>query len=523
MTTLPNTPLILAILDGWGHRHETDHNAIHAAKTPTWDYLWNECPSTLIDASEHEVGLPDGQMGNSEVGHMNIGAGRVILQDLPRIDKAVEDGTLKEHPKLQQFIADLRSSGGDCHLMGLFSDGGVHAHLNHIAALADIVSAEGIQVWIHAFLDGRDTPPRSADAYLTGWQKRFAGNDKVTFGVIIGRYFAMDRDKRWDRVEKAYNAMVDAQGTPFTDATTVLAERYAANENDEFITPCVHEEYSGMRDGDGLLMANFRADRARQLLTTLLDPSFSGFLRNRTTQFRTTLGMVEYSEALTSFIPVLFPPESPENTLAEVLSNAGLKQLHIAETEKYAHVTFFLNGGREEPFAGEDRILIPSPNVATYDLKPEMSAYEITDAIVTALNEKRYDVIIVNYANGDMVGHTGDLDAARKAVEAVDACLAKLKTALDAAGGTMLVTADHGNAEMMFDPATDQAHTAHTLNKVPFVLYKAGAVASCHMEEGGRLADVAPTVLELLGLPIPSEMTGRCLALPGKEKKRDAS
>lgn len=508
----PPKPVVLAILDGWGHRHEHDHNAIAAANTPNWDFLWNECPASLIDASELHVGLPEGQMGNSEVGHMNIGAGRVILQDLPRIDESIKDGSLARNPELEKFIATLKNSNGACHLMGLFSDGGVHSHLNHLAALAEIISAQNIKVWIHAFLDGRDTPPKSAGKYLADWQSRFANNPHVHFGTITGRYYAMDRDKRWDRVSKAYGAMVNGEGEQFSTAETALAARYAADQTDEFVLPCLIGEYYGMNTGDGLLMANFRADRARQLLTVMLDSSFTGFEITARPQLAATLGMIEYSEALNPFIPALFPPETPTNTLAEVISKAGLKQLHIAETEKYAHVTFFLNGGREEPFAGEDRILIPSPNVPTYDMKPEMSAYEVADKITESIAADRYDVIIVNFANTDMVGHTGDIAAAQKAVEAVDNCLGKIRKVIEEKGGVLLITADHGNAEMMFDHDTDQAHTAHTLNRVPFVIYApwlSKESATLHAE--GRLADVAPTVLQFLGLPKPKEMTGRSM------------
>lgn len=505
-------PVVLAILDGWGHRHELDHNAIAAAHTPNWDFLWNECPASLIDASELHVGLPEGQMGNSEVGHMNIGAGRVILQDLPRIDESIKDGTLAKNPELIKFISALKQSGGACHLMGLFSDGGVHSHMNHMDALAEMVSNAGIKVWIHAFLDGRDTPPKSAGKYLSEWQSRFAKNANVQFGTVIGRYYAMDRDKRWDRVSKAFDAIVTGKGEQFSTAENALAARYEADQTDEFVLPCLISDYDGMNAGDGLLMANFRADRARQLLAAMLDSSFSGFEISARPELAATLGMIEYSEALNPFIPALFPPETPTNTLAEVVSKAGLKQLHIAETEKYAHVTFFLNGGREEPFSGEDRILIPSPNVPTYDMKPEMSAYEVADKIVESITADRYDVIIVNFANTDMVGHTGDIVAAQKAVEAVDNCLGRIRKAVEEKGGVLLITADHGNAEMMFDHGTDQAHTAHTLNRVPFVVYApwlAKQAATLHAD--GRLADVAPTVLQFLGLPQPKEMTGRSM------------
>lgn len=503
-------PAVLCILDGWGHRPEpSDDNAILRARTPNLDRLRQQSPVSLVDASELEVGLPEGQMGNSEVGHMNLGAGRVVMQDLPRIDKAIADGSLARNPALVRFIEELKRSGGACHLMGLLSPGGVHSHQDHMAALARLVAAQGVPVRIHAFLDGRDTPPSSARDYLARFAKDIADARGATIATVSGRYYAMDRDKRWDRVGKAYDALVLAEGEKAETPDAAISASYARQETDEFVRPSVVAGYAGMKDGDGVLMANFRADRAREILTALLDPVFDGFERRRTVRFAAALGMVEYSSALNGFLATLFPAETVRNSLGEVVSRAGLKQLRIAETEKYAHVTFFFNGGEERVFEGEDRILVPSPKVATYDLQPEMSAPEVTDKLVAAIDSGKYDLIVVNYANTDMVGHTGDIAAATKAVEAVDACIGRLAAAVERQGGVLLITADHGNAEMMHDPATGQPHTAHTLNKVPLMLVNGPATVRGLAE--GRLADIAPTVLALMHLPQPAEMTGRSL------------
>ena len=504
-------PVVLCILDGWGHREERGHNAIAAAHTPNWDRFWQEYPHGVIHASEGEVGLPCGQMGNSEVGHMNIGAGRVVMQDLPRIDAAIADGSLAKNDQLQSFIAKLKASGGDCHLMGLLSDGGVHAHHHHIQALAMAVAKAGIRVWVHVFLDGRDTPPRSAAEYVSAFETTVKDEPLIRIATVCGRYYAMDRDKRWDRVGRAYDMLMGQSGTKAATASDAIAAAYAGEVSDEFVLPCIIGDWAGMHDGDGLLMANFRADRARQLLTALLDDRFDSFALSRRITWAASLGMVEYSEALNPFIPAMFPPESLTHLLGEVVADAGLKQLRIAETEKYAHVTFFFSGGREEPFAGEERILVPSPDVATYDLKPEMSAYEVTEKLEKAIAEERYDLIIVNYANTDMVGHSGDMNAAMMAVEAVDRCIGRLEAALRAKGGVMLITADHGNAEHMHSDETGQPHTAHTLNLVPVVLvgetFKNRQIAVPE----GRLADIAPTLLRLLHLSQPAQMTGRSL------------
>ena len=502
-------PLVLCILDGWGHREEGDFNAILAGKTPVWDRMIKDHPNTLLATSGAAVGLPEGQMGNSEVGHMNLGGGRVVMQDLPRIDAAVQDGSIANLSALTNFASNVKAAGGTVHLMGLLSPGGVHSHQAHIGALARALADQGLMVAIHAFLDGRDTPPESAAAFLAEFQREIEGYARVSIVTVAGRYYAMDRDARWDRVEKAYAALVDGIGTSAPTATAAITASYDQGTGDEFVAPAVIGSYAGMRDGDGLLMANFRADRAREILTALLDPEFDGFARTRVVKFASALGMVSYSTAHDRFMRVLFPPQRLKNVLGEVVASAGLKQLRIAETEKYAHVTFFFNGGEEEQFEGEERILVPSPKVATYDLKPEMSAYEVTDRLVEAIAQGTFDIIIVNYANGDMVGHTGDFDAAVKAVQVVDACLGRLERAVLDVGGVLLVTADHGNCEKMKDTDTGGPHTAHTTGPVPFVIV--GASSSVSTMEGGRLCDVAPTVLALMKLQQPAEMTGQPL------------
>ena len=501
-------PVVLCILDGWGWRENRADNAIALANTPNWDHFLSVYPHGLLHTSGLQVGLPDGQMGNSEVGHMNLGAGRVVMQDLPRIDAAVADGSLARNPELLKLIAALKASGGTCHLMGLLSPGGVHSHQDHLAALVRAVADAGVPVAVHAFLDGRDVPPSSAKGFLERFEADIAGHDG-RIATVSGRYYAMDRDKRWDRVSLAWNAMVEGKGESAPDAIAAVTGSYAAGKTDEFVLPTVIAGYGGMKDGDGLLMGNFRADRAREILACLVDPAFDGFARPRQIAWAGKLGLTEYSKDLNAFLGTLFPAESLSNILGEVVSGAGLRQLRIAETEKYAHVTFFFNGGRETVFPGEERILVPSPKVATYDLQPEMSAKGVTDKLVNAITGGTFDVIVVNYANGDMVGHTGFLNAAIKAVETVDACLGRLEQAVKTAGGTMLVTADHGNAELMRDPVTGEPHTAHTTGPVPLVLLAppAGITAIA----SGRLADVAPTILSLLGLAQPAEMTGHSL------------
>ncbi|HVM79789.1 MAG TPA: 2,3-bisphosphoglycerate-independent phosphoglycerate mutase [Stellaceae bacterium] len=506
-------PVVLCILDGWGHRAECTDNAICEAETPAWHRFMATCPHAFLQASELYVGLPRGQMGNSEVGHMNIGAGRVVMQDLPRIDQAIADGSLARNPRLLDFITALKKSGGAVHLMGLLSPGGVHSHQDHMAALARLLSEAGLAVRIHAFLDGRDTPPKAAHSYMASFIADIAHLRGVAIATVTGRYYAMDRDKRWDRVEKAYRCLVDAEARRAPAGAAAVQQGYDAGESDEFVLPTAVGDYRGMKDGDGVLMANFRADRVREILAALLDPAFEGFARKRLVKTAAALGMTGYSTALNAFVTTLFPPEDLGDTFAEVISRAGLTQLRIAETEKYAHVTFFFNGGEERPFAGESRILVPSPKVATYDMKPEMSAFEVTDKLVEAIGSGKFDFIVVNYANTDMVGHTGDFAAAKKAVETVDTCLGRLSAAIEKAGGALIITADHGNAEVMVDPSTHQPHTAHTTNRVPVMLVggaEPGRNAPLSLHDG-RLADVAPTLLELLGLPQPSEMTGHTL------------
>ena len=498
-------PVMLVVLDGWGWREETADNAVRQANTPAFDRLWATCPHSFLHTSGKDVGLPQGQMGNSEVGHLNIGAGRVVMQDLPRIDEAIASGEMEKAAALRALIDRLKASKGTCHLMGLVSPGGVHSHQDHAVALAKILSKTGVPTLVHAFTDGRDTPPRAGADYVA--RLSAALPPSVRIATVCGRYYAMDRDKRWERVEKAYNTLMAAEGPRFPDAQAVIADAYARDITDEFVLPAAVGDYQGMRDGDGVLCFNFRADRVREILAALLDPGFKGFPRGRSVRFAGAAGMTEYSEALNPFLQTIFPPQSLDNVLGAVVAQAGRKQLRMAETEKYAHVTYFLNGGREEPYPGEDRIMVPSPKVATYDLQPEMSAPELTDKAVEAIGSGKYDMIVLNYANPDMVGHTGSLEAAIKAVEAADHGLGRLAEAIGKAGGALLVTADHGNCEMMRDPETGGPHTSHTTNPVPLILLGGGDGSLAE----GRLADLAPTMLALMGLPKPAEMTGRSL------------
>tara|TARA_E500000331_G_scaffold357871_1_gene421371 strand:+ start:3604 stop:4986 length:1383 start_codon:yes stop_codon:yes gene_type:complete len=448
-------------------------------------------------------------MGNSEVGHMNLGAGRIVTQDLPRINAALADGTLAAKTELKFYIKELKKTGGACHLLGLLSPGGVHSHQDHIVALARLLAEEGVPVCLHAFLDGRDTPPRKGGDYMSEVLGSTSDFERFSVATIMGRYYALDRDNRWDRVEKAYKAIVKAEGEQVSDPSIAIDRCYKAEIGDEFLKPTIIGDFDGVHDGDGILMANFRADRAREILTALSDPGFKFFDRGCVPNISARLGMVEYSTALNEWFPALFPHELLSGVLGQVVSEAGLKQLRIAETEKYAHVTFFLNGGREDVFNGEERILVPSPKVATYDLQPEMSASDVTDKLISAIRSDNFDLIVVNYANGDMVGHTGVLSAAIQAATAIDVSLGRLETAVIEVGGVMLVTADHGNCEQMFDGALREPHTQHTLNDVPACL-----VNPPPMVEGltdGRLSDVAPTLLNLMGLIQPREMTGKSL------------
>jgi 2,3-bisphosphoglycerate-independent phosphoglycerate mutase len=498
-------PVMLAVLDGWGWRDDPADNAVRQARTPNFDRLWATCPHALLHTSGKDVGLPDGQMGNSEVGHLNIGAGRLVLQDLPRIGAAIGDGEIEQAPALRHLIERLRQSGGTCHLLGLVSPGGVHSHQDHAAALAKILHKAGVATVVHAFTDGRDTPPRSAGEDIARLDAALPRS--VPIATVCGRYYAMDRDKRWERVTKAYQAIAEAEGPRFAAARAAVADAYAHDLSDEFVVPAVVGDYRAMRDGDGVLCFNFRADRVREILAALLDPAFAGFARPRAVRFAAAVGMTQYSEQLDALLETIFPPQPLANVLGQVVADAGRTQLRMAETEKYPHVTYFLNGGEEAQYAGEDRIMVPSPKVATYDLQPEMSAPELTDKAVEAIGSGKYDLIVLNYANPDMVGHTGSLPAAIKAVETVDSGLGRIADAIRKAGGALLVTADHGNCETMRDPATGGPHTSHTTNPVPILLMGGGNAAVAE----GRLADIAPTLLELMGLPQPPEMTGGSL------------
>ncbi len=500
-------PVMLVVLDGWGTSAATEDNAVALASTPRFDALWNAWPHAHLRTSGLDVGLPEGQMGNSEVGHLNIGAGRVVMQDLPRIGSAIADGSISHAPALLGLIERLRATGGTCHLIGLVSPGGVHSHQDHGAALARVLAEAGIPTVAHVILDGRDTPPRSGGDAVRAFQAALP--EQVRVATVSGRYYAMDRDKRWDRVAKAYMTMAEATGPGFADPSSVVDDAYARDVTDEFVIPAVIGGYRGMRDGDGLLCFNFRADRAREILTALVDPDFTGFERSRVVKFAACVGMTRYSDDLAPFMSALFAPQTMEHLLGQVVAAAGLRQLRMAETEKYPHVTYFFNGGIEVPNPGEDRVMVPSPKVATYDLQPEMSAPELTDRAVVAIGSGQYDMLVLNFANPDMVGHTGSLPAAIRAVETVDACLGRIADAVAAQGGALLVTADHGNCEQMRDPATGGPHTAHTTNPVPVLLMN--SPGKLH---DGRLADIAPTLLALLGVAQPAEMTGASLVAP---------
>lgn len=502
-------PVVLIILDGFGHRAPAPDNAISLANKPTWDALWRDCPHGLIDASEQFVGLPAGQFGNSEVGHLNLGAGRVVYQDLTRVDHAIETGEFNTNPALLGACNKVKASGGALHVMGLLSPGGVHSHERHIHAMLRLARAQGVaSIVVHAFLDGRDTPPKSASPSIEGLQ-RVCDEVKANIASVSGRFYAMDRDKRWERVELAYRAVAEAHSTSHAaTAADALAAAYARDESDEFVKPTVIGEGRAIVDGDAVVFMNFRADRARELTTALTDPAFDGFARNQP-KLADFVCLSHYGDAY-AHLSTAFRNEKIAQSFGEVVASAGQKQLRIAETEKYAHVTYFFSGGREQPFEGEDRVLVPSPKVATYDLKPEMSAPEVTDKLVAAIESKQYAAIVCNYANGDMVGHTGVLAAAIKAVETLDACLSRVIAAARASGAQLLITADHGNCEQMFDPESNQAHTQHTTDKVPLVYVGEQDVA---IREGGALRDIAPTLLAMMGVEKPAEMTGASLLL----------
>jgi len=512
--------VLLIVLDGWGISMSREGNAVALAKTPAYTRIINGSSHSELSASGEAVGLPDGQMGNSEVGHLNLGAGRVVYQDSTRISKAIRDGEFFQNPVLLSAMDSVQKAGGNLHLMGLLSDGGVHSRLDHIFAMVDLVKARGIaNVFFHAFLDGRDTPPSSAVQYLKQLEDHLAKVGIGRIATVTGRYYAMDRDKRWDRVQKAYEALVMGEGIRKYSAVDAVQQSYEHNRSDEFVIPTVlldrgtNRPLAPIRDNDAVIFCNFRSDRAREITRALTDREFEGFKRPVVPKLSAFVCLTNYDESFN--LPVAFAPTRLTNILGEVLSARGIRQLRIAETEKYAHVTFFFNGGEEPPFPLEDRVLIPSPrDVATYDKKPEMSAREITDSLVGHITSRQYGFILVNYANPDMVGHTGIMEAAVKAVEALDACLDTVIRAAREAGMEVLVTADHGNIEMMADASTGQPHTAHTTDPVPFIVVE----KKVKLRDRGILADVAPTVLDILGIPVPAEMTGKSMIVNASAK-----
>ena len=503
---------VLLILDGWGHREETSSNAIHSANSPMWDSLWDGKPHTLINTSGKSVGLPAGQMGNSEVGHMNLGAGRVVYQSLTRIDKDIEEGTFFSNPVLTGAVQKAIDADSALHIFGLMSCGGIHSHEDQIIAMIELAIRNGApKIFLHAFLDGRDTPPRSALPSLLRAEKTLLGSSKGRVASICGRFYAMDRDNRWDRVQPAYDLLTQAKAEFHSDDVTAAVEAaYQRGEDDEFVQASLVGSESDapatVSDGDVVVFMNFRADRAREITRAFVDEDFDGFQRSVKPKLSEFVTLTEYAANIPA--SYVYPPNKLDNVLGQYLADQNKTQLRIAETEKYAHVTFFFNGGREEPFNNEDRILIPSPDVKTYDLQPEMSAFELTDALVSAIRSQKYDAIICNYANGDMVGHTGDFDAAVKAVEAVDKCLEQIVAAAEESGAELLITADHGNVEQMLDPKTNQPLTSHTSGPVPLVYV---GTSGRQFISAGSLSDLAPTLLSLLDMPIPVEMTGKIL------------
>ena len=501
-------PVVLCILDGWGIGPNPAVSAPAQAHVPHFNRLWQTCPHETLTTFGPDVGLPTGQMGNSEVGHTNIGAGRVVAMDLGAIDLSIEDGSFAQNASLVRFVDKLKASGGTAHLMGVISDGGVHGHLNHVLAAARAITAQGVPVALHAITDGRDVAPNSAADFIAALMVSLPQGAKVA--TVIGRYWAMDRDTRWERVARAFQAMVNAQGEHAATPQAAVAASYAKGEMDEFVAPTVIGDYQGAKDGDGYFCLNFRSDRAREIMAALAEPNFTSFDTGKRPVWGALLGMVEYSALSSTYLDTAYPKRFLANTIGEWVAKQGKTQFRLAETEKYPHVTFFLNGGREEPFDGEARFMPKSPKVATYDLQPEMSSVAVADQLVQAI-ETGYDLIVVNFANPDMVGHTGSLPAAIKACEAVDIGLGRALAALQKAGGAMIVTADHGNCELMVDPVTGGPHTSHTVNPVPVIL--AGGPAGAKLRAGGRLADLAPTLLALMGLDQPTEMTGKSLLL----------
>ena len=502
-------PVALLILDGFGKNTSDYGNAIQAANTPNLDKYMSECPTTLIGASGLDVGLPDGQMGNSEVGHTNIGAGRVVYQMLVKITKDIEDGVFFENPALLHAMENCKANGSALHLMGLLSDGGVHSHNEHLYGLLSMAKKHGIEkVYVHAFLDGRDVPPSSGAEFMDALCHKMEEIGVGKVATVMGRFYAMDRDNAWDRVEKAYAAMVYGEGVEGCCPVKAIKDSYAAGVTDEFMVPTVLDKNGTIKENDSVVFFNFRPDRARQITRAYVDPDFKGFERKKGFFKLHFVCMAQYDATMPN-VEVAYPPEALTMTFGEYVSKCGKTQLRIAETQKYAHVTFFFNGGEEKTFEGEDRILIPSPDVETFDLKPEMSAYEVTDAVVKAIEEDKYDTIILNWANCDMVGHTGIFDAAKAAVEAVDTCVGRTVEAILKKGGAALITADHGNAEKMYEP-DGSPFTAHTTFPVPLCLVGYDCAG---LKEGGRLADLAPTMLEIMELPQPKEMTGHSLII----------
>mmetsp|Transcript_9047 Transcript_9047/g.16699 ORF Transcript_9047/g.16699 Transcript_9047/m.16699 type:complete len:565 (-) Transcript_9047:26-1720(-) len=512
--------VVLCILDGWGYSEKIANNAVVLGHTPNFDELWGKYAQRgalgFLHACEKYVGLPKGQIGNSEVGHMNLGAGRVVYQDICTIDNAIEANELKDQKALKTHIQKLKESGGTCHLMGLVSPGGVHSMQLHMVALANEVKRNGVPVVVHAFTDGRDVPPQDAINSMPNFVKGL--DDGIEVVTVTGRYYAMDRDNRWERVGKAYDAIVSAKGEagPAQDPLSAIKQGYSDDKTDEFILPTIIGDYKGMKDGDGILMANFRADRAREILLALADPNPPeemgiGSERPERPKLADVCGMVQYSERHKEYMDAIFPVKDIQMPLGEVAAKAGIQQLRAAETEKYPHVTFFFNGGREEPFEGEHRVLVPSPKVATYDLQPEMSAYELADRVCEKIDSGKFNMAIVNFANPDMVGHTGSLEAAIKAVESVDECLGRIMKSVEAQKGVLITTADHGNCETMWDEEIDEPHTAHTLNLVHCIAADYTGKDRQIKLGNGALCDMAPTILELLEIPQPKEMSGKSL------------